>query len=212
MPSAETTVYLIRHGATEANERRPYILQGRGINHGLSEQGRAQARSAGEFLRRYPLQHVYCSPMLRAMETAQEIARPHGVEVRPLEGLQEVDVGAWEGLDWGTIENQFPEAYLAFRSDPWETPYLGGESYAAVLARVQPLFERLFETHAGERIAVVAHNVVNRAYLAHVLGLEMRRAKDLRQSNTGINIIRRRDGETHVMTLNGTFHLERPSD
>ena len=75
-PEAETTqLFLVRHGATEANERRPYVLQGNGINFSLSETGRAQARSVGRFLSKFKVEAVYSSPLLRAVETATEIAR-----------------------------------------------------------------------------------------------------------------------------------------
>ena len=208
-PPADTTIlYLVRHGATDANESRPYILQGSGIDMPLSETGRKQAAAVGRFFRDYPLAGVYSSHLQRAVETAQAVAGHHELEVRTHEALAECNVGRWEGMDWDSIMAQHPEEYRAFMENPAENPYLGGESYGDVLQRSRPVLEELLECHLGESIAVVAHNVVNRVYLAHVMGMELSRAKDIRQINTGVNVIRYRQGECELMTLNSFFHLD----
>jgi broad specificity phosphatase PhoE len=204
---------LIRHGATEANERRPYILQGASIDLPLSPTGRTQAGAVAAFLSSQPLAAVYSSGMRRAVETAEAIAGPHGREVATEPDLREVDVGQWEALDWLTIEQRFPEAYYAFRDDPGSTPYLGGESYADVQKRAMPVIERLLAKHAGETFAVVAHNVVNRACLAATLPLEIRYAKEIEQSNCCVNVIEARPGvRTRVRTLNSDFHVPAGGD
>ena len=206
-PPAATWLYLVRHGATQANERKPYILQGCGIDLPLSETGRRQAQALSTFLAQFPIAHIYASRLERALETARAVAAAHALEVVILQGIQECHVGRWESMDWDSIMREFPEAYRAFVENPADTPYLGGESYADVLRRARAAIDSLWERHAGESIVVVAHNVVNRAYLAHLLGLDLRKAKDLRQSNTGVNVIRHRAGATELVTLNAEFHL-----
>ena len=76
-----------------------------------------------------------------------------------------------------------------------------------VLRRARPAIERLLDAHAGESIAVVAHNVVNRAFLSHLLGLDPRMAPKIAQANCCVNLIRRRGGKMDLVTLNGVFHL-----
>ncbi len=206
-PSGTTFLYLIRHGATPPNEQRPYILQGSGINLGLSPSGQRQAAEVGKFLGDFPLDHVYSSPMIRARETAAAIAAPHQQEVRPVEQLVECSVGYWEGLDWETIQQRHPAEARLFLENPAENPYFGGESYTDTLHRVRPEFQKLLEQHRGESIAIVAHNVVNRVYLASLLGLDLRRAKELRQQNACVNLITQDDHATSVVTMNSVFHL-----
>lgn len=207
-PPADTMLYLVRHGATDANQQRPYVLQGRGIDLPLNDVGRKQAESVGRFLSRMQVHRVFSSPMLRAVETAGTIADYHNVDVTLREELIECDVGQWEGMDWDSIMRAYPEAYQAFMENPAENPYLGGESYGDVLRRVQPAMTEILRHHVGESVVVVAHNVVNRAYLASLLGLDLRKAKDLSQSNGGVNVIRDRDGKTSLLTLNAHFHLD----
>jgi broad specificity phosphatase PhoE len=62
--------------------------------------------------------------------------------------------------------------------------------------------------HRGETIAVVAHNVVNRAILAPLLGIDLKLAKDIQQVNTGVNLIKVSAEKAKVVMLNALFHLE----
>ncbi len=202
-----TLLFLVRHGATEANERRPYVLQGQGINLPLSETGRLQALKVAKFLSRLRVNAIYGSAMLRAEETAQIIAGPHELRAQTLAGIEEIDVGDWEGKSWEVIMQETPAAYQTFMEDPGDTPYLNGESYRHVLNRTKPALESLLEKHRGEFLVVVAHNVVNRAYLADVMGLDLRRAKDIQQANCGVNVIRHERGQSELITLNSHFHL-----
>ena len=205
----KTTLYLVRHGATAANELVPYTLQGSGIDNPLSPTGQRQAAAVGEFLAPFPLAAIYCSRLTRALQTARAIAAPHGLEPTPLDAIQEVNVGLWEGLSWDLIRERHREAHDAFHAAPGTSPYLGGESYANVLARAEPIFAELLKRHVGEEIAVVAHNVVNRAYLSHLLGLDINLAKNIEQTNTCVNVVdydARRE-RTRVMTLNANFHV-----
>lgn len=202
-----TWLYLVRHGATEANERVPYILQGNAIDLPLSAAGERQAQAVADFLPQFPISRVYSSGMLRARQTAAKIAQRLNLEPGVVPDLHECDVGLWEGLDWGTIRERHPQEHRAFVENPAENPYLGGESYGDVLRRVRPAIEQLLSAHAGQSIAVVAHNVVNRALLAHLMGLDLKRAPKISQANCCVNLIRVRADKTELITLNGVFHL-----
>jgi broad specificity phosphatase PhoE len=215
--AGETTVlYLVRHGATDANLRRPYVLQGHAIDLPLSETGRRQAACVARVLAQVPLAAVYSSPMRRAVETAQVVAEAQqdvdthskSYTVFLLDKMVECDVGRWEGLSWEQIEKEYPDAFADFQRDPGRFPYLGGESYADVARRAVPVVESLLERHAGQSVALVAHNVVNRACLAQFMGIDLARAKDIQQGNGGVNVIRRRGDRIEVVTLNSLFHLD----
>ena len=209
MPEAdETLLYLVRHGATPANEQRPYVLQGHGIDPSLSATGRRQAEAVAEFLDDRPLDVVLSSPMKRARETAGAIAAPHGIAPGVLEAISECDVGRWEGRDWGAIMEDDTEAYHLFMDDPATHGYPEGESYADVLDRGGGPLDGVLAGHRGQTVAVVAHNIVNRVYVARLMGWPLSRAREIRQDNTGINVIRGRDDEITLMSFNVRFHLD----
>lgn len=204
--SETVTMYLIRHGATVQNESRPVILQGNGIDGDLSETGRRQAASVGQFLAKAPLSAIYASRMRRAQQTAGHIAEHHRLDVETVPGIEEIGVGDWEGLSWPAIMEREPERYAAFMEDP-TVGYPNGESFAKVLGRAETAFCSLFERHAGESIAVVAHNVVNRVYLSQLLGIDLQRSRHVKQMNCCVNVVRARRGIAEVVALNSVFHL-----
>ena len=207
-PASDTClIYLLRHGATANNLAKPARLQGCGANPELSDQGRAQAAAAAEALAEYSIRGVYASPLLRAFQTAEIIAERHQLTAQQHEGLLEVNVGNWEGRDWGEIERSEPEAYRNYMSDPSTYPYAGGETFGEVAERVVPAIDSLLAENLGSALVLVAHNVVNRCYLASKLNVPLAKARQIVQSNCGINVIRRSGDTTSVRTLNANFHL-----
>jgi broad specificity phosphatase PhoE len=203
-----TTIYLVRHGATEANLARPPRIQGRRHNPPLARLGVRQSEATRDFLAIRPIDHCYSSPLLRAMQTATIVAAPHGLAPQPLEAFTECDVGRWEGLDWQTVRYLDAEGFQRFHANPAEVGYPDGESFADVYRRVAPAIEQLLDQHAGQAILLVGHHVVNRTYLAGLLGLTPDQARQVRLDNCGISVIFREGAETTVTTLNAAFHLQ----
>lgn len=212
-PSPTTCVaFLLRHGATDSNLSNPPRLQGRSIDGPLSPAGQRQALSAGQQLARLPIKAVYSSPLLRARETAARIADPLRLETTLVADLIEVDVGQWERRSWIEIEAEEPEAYQAFQNDPAQFGYRGGENLTDVRDRVVPAITTLVQRHQGQMIAIVGHNVVNRAFLADAIGLPLSRARNIYQDNCGINILSWQNGAWKIWTINSILHLEDTRD
>ena len=69
-----TTISFVRHGLVH-NPKDVYY--GRLPRFGLSEEGRRQVEATAEYLARTPLAAVFCSPLLRARQTAQIILARH---------------------------------------------------------------------------------------------------------------------------------------
>ncbi len=203
-----TLLYLIRHAATEANLARPARLQGRRHNPPLARLGIRQAEATRDFLAANAIRHCYCSPLLRAVQTAAIVAAPHGLTPSPLEALTECDVGRWEGMDWQSVRYLDAEAYQRFILSPAEHGYPGGETFADVYRRVAPTLEGLLRLHAGESILVVGHHVVNRTYLASLLGLTPDQARQVTLDNCGISVVVCEGDTVSVSTLNAAFHLQ----
>src|SRR5207245_2718370 len=148
----KTTLYLIRHGATEANLARPQRLQGRNSNPSLAAVGVRQAEATRDLLAIRPIDACYCSPLKRAVETASIVGMPHSLVPVPVESLTECDIGRWEGLDWQTIRGMDEEAYRKFMARPGEHGYPGGESFADVHERSSRAIENLLEMQSGRAI------------------------------------------------------------
>ena len=207
-PAADTCyAYLLRHGATDNNLAAPPRLQGRGIDDPLSTEGQEQARRAAAELSRHKLAGVFSSPLQRARQTAEQIAQRQGLSVQIVPSLIEVDVGLWEGRSWVDIEREDADLHRQFVVDPGTYGYRGGENLTQVRDRVVPAIDQLLKNHRGQQIAIVAHNVVNRAYLGTLMGLSLARSRELIQSNCGINVLHYRNGQAKLLSMNSIFHL-----
>jgi broad specificity phosphatase PhoE len=200
-------LYLIRHGATVSNLADPPVLQGRGVDHGLSPEGRRQAEQTAELMASASLSAVYSSTMRRARETAEAIARHHELPVSARPQLVEADVGQWEGMSWAEVASRYADEHRLFLEEPESHGYVGGETIGEVQRRATETINEIMRSHPGQQVAVVAHSVVNRSYLAGVLGLSLRFGRMVTQENCGVNVLRYRRGKTKLITLNAVFHL-----
>jgi broad specificity phosphatase PhoE len=207
MDAPVTQLILLRHGATPPNLEQPARLQGRGIDVALAPLGILQAERTRQVLAEQPLHAIYSSPLRRARQTAEIIAAARNLEPLLLEGLQEGDVGRWEGRTWDDIQQNDAAAFAAFMQDPGTFGYPGGESFAEVAQRVQPVFADLLRRHAGQTILAVSHHIVCRVYLAGLLGLSPGQARRVKLANAGLSLIRMEEGKLQLWTLNSTFHL-----
>jgi broad specificity phosphatase PhoE len=204
----QTTLYLIRHAATPANLLNPARLQGCRANPDLAPVGLRQAAATRDFLAIQPIDFVYSSPLLRAVRTAEIIADPHGLTPVTVEALTECDVGDWEGQSWDEIRAADPDAFRRYHADPAAHGYAGGENFQQVYDRAVRAIDEILTRHAGATVVVVSHHVVNRTYLAGVLGLGPARARAVSLENCGISVVERAGSKTAVATLNAAFHLQ----
>jgi broad specificity phosphatase PhoE len=201
-------IFLIRHGATEHNIKRPFVLQGCEIDGPLNDTGRRQAAAVTSALAGISLSAIYASPMQRALETVGQIAATRSLDIQVVEGLRECHVGRWAGLSWEQIREREPERVAKFLANPAVEKHPDGESYLDLQARVIPAFNDIVGRHAGQNILIMAHNMVNRVLLATLLEMDLSHARKIKQNNCCINVLQHSEETTDVITINSIWHLE----
>lgn len=181
-------VYLLRHGETTYNaDGNRYC--GR-TDAKLTENGLAQAQRVAEVLRGKRIDAVYASPLERAYRTA-EIVSGNSLPVVREPRLIELDFGAWEGKTRAEFMAESPALWAAWNNNPATAAAGGtGDTALQVVQRVDDFFVEMQHRHEGQTIVVVAHNGVNRLYLAHKLGMPLRNYRSLVQENSSITSIR----------------------
>jgi len=207
-----TEVWLIRHGESTGN--RDNLLQGQ-ADHPLSPFGHEQCKRLAERLTTTRFSALYSSDLSRATETARYLAERWGIDVRSDPRLREIDVGDWAGLSSQVIAERFPADWQRWQDRDPTLRRGGGESYADAQLRVTMAVTQIAKQHVGERIALVMHGGVIRAYLASLLGLDLRLIWHFSVMNTGICKIRpftQAMGGTHprlgrIDSLNDHAHL-----
>lgn len=176
-------VYLLRHGQTAWNaDGNRYC--GR-TNLPLTEIGTEQAHAVKQQLQQLSFDAVYASPLQRASQTAAIASQSMAVQTD--ERLIEVDFGLWEGKSKEAFISEDESLWSAWMNDPATAKAGGtGETGMEVISRVNDFFNSLAQAHPAGKILIVAHNGVNRLYLAHKLGMPLKNYRKLELDNAAV--------------------------
>lgn len=199
-------IYLIRHGITLWNAERRFQGQ---TDIPLSEVGRRQAMQTRDRLQQLHFDAIYSSSLKRAYETAQIIAGPHHLEVTPVDDLCEIHMGIWQGQTISEIQSKYPEIFHIWQASPTKAVIPECEGVVNAAERSFRAFKTIGERHqSDERIAIVAHGLVNAVIITQILGEELDYYHDKRQGNTAVNIINFDGRDFSCVLLNCTSHCD----
>lgn len=159
---------LVRHAVTPETGT---TLSGRAPGIALSDSGRAQAEATAERLAAVPVAAVYASPIERTTETAEFIAKHHGLAVESLPGVIEADYGEWTGAKLSDLAKT--DLWKIVQAAPSRVRFPGGEAMVAMQARMVGAIEMVSRDHAGDTIVVVSHADPIKAAIAHFTGLAL---------------------------------------
>jgi broad specificity phosphatase PhoE len=155
------SVYLARHGQTAYNLERRF--QGR-LPVPLDDTGRAQAVELAERASGYGFAALWCSPLLRARETADIVGERIGLEPREEPRLVETDAGDWTDRLFVEVQAEDPEGFAGFIGGEPNFAFPGGESFAEQGVRVAAALADI-ERESDLPALVVCHGVVIRIAL-----------------------------------------------
>ncbi len=189
-------LWVVRHGESAGNLallRAESIgsdtidIEGRDVDVPLSELGERQSRAVGRWFRAQQEGErpsvIISSPYARALGTAQHVARALGaadVELVADERVREREFGELNRFTKSGILSHFPEE--AKRRDDLGKFYYrppGGESWCDVALRVRSLLQDLQLGYTGERVLVIAHQVVVLCFRYLLEALDERRLLDI---------------------------------
>jgi len=108
-------ILLIRHGETAWNTAD--IFRGR-VPIGLTEDGLKQAEKLAQYLNQKKINAVFCSPLKRALETAESVARLHQCLPNLLRDWLILILGNGEGQSLEMVKTQYKEIYELWRERP----------------------------------------------------------------------------------------------
>jgi broad specificity phosphatase PhoE len=230
-----TTLYLIRHGETEGSGEKRYKGS---IDVPLSEKGIEQVRRTAAFISatvrqcdsatdKLPnylttelphfctpgLSAVYCSPLIRALKSAEIVAELHGLKPIVIHDLRERSFGIWEGLSFTEIREKYPAEFESWAVNPLKFSPPDGESTIEVKDRVIKVLDLILNSATGRQcdsaaktntnIAIVAHGGVNRIILCHIMGTPLENIFRIEQDYAAVNIIEFWEKYPVVKLING---------
>lgn len=164
----KTSFVFLRHAEVEPKFHR--IFGGR-LDMGLSELGLDQSRRLAAWLKRFPFDAVYASPMKRVQLTLQPFRDHARVEPKVLHDLREVDFGDWTGLAWSEVHDRFGVSAYDWLHVLGQGGFPNGETGEQLLARTKACLHHMLEEHRGRTVAVFAHGGVIRALLSELMGM-----------------------------------------
>ncbi|MBI5699265.1 histidine phosphatase family protein [Candidatus Saganbacteria bacterium] len=198
-----TRLILLRHGETLSNIE--MIYQGQGDSP-LSSLGVEEAGQLAGALSLEKFAGIYCSTLLRSMETARLVGEPHNLAPIPLPGLIERFYGDFEGLKFTDIKQNYPEIYETWLLHPDRAKIPKAETLLELQARGVKAIEKIISQHKGKTVCVVGHGGLNRTILFHYMNLGLDNFWRIRQDNCCVNIIEF-DRHPIVTLLNSTWFL-----
>ncbi len=159
----------MRHGKTDWNAMNK--LQGR-TDIPLNNIGREMAQRAGKEAANLPFDICYCSPLIRARETAEIVLAGRNIPIVIDERLNEMCFGIYEGT-----ENSFdmPDCPIneLFKNPESYHPVEGGEGLEELYARTGEFIKEIVEPamKQGKNVLIVGHGAMNLSIICQIKGI-----------------------------------------
>ncbi len=199
-----TEIILVRHGETDWNKER--IFRGR-TDIPLNETGLRQARRLARYLAQKKIDAVCSSPLVRALRTAEIIARPHNLagEINP--DLIDFNYGEWQGLTYTEVQEKYGELYRDWLTNPHLVTMPGGENLDAVRMRALWVVQNVARLYPEGTVVIVSHEVVLKVIIYTLLGLDHSHFWDIRLDNCGVTTFLKEDDRCILASHNETSFL-----
>jgi len=149
---SQMRIHLFRHGETDEDDPKAPKFSGPG-SIGLNENGLRQAHATAEFLKSLPIYFLFSSPIYRALQSTQIVARAVGRNAQPKDVFKDWNIGAEAG---NLVEKIAP--FVTYFERNADACIPGGEVYANLWQRAVEGFKSLTESDAAGDIAVGTHS------------------------------------------------------
>lgn len=200
-----TTLLIIRHGDVPGID--PPTFRGR-AELALTALGRQQAELTATYIQRaWRASEVLTSPLQRCVETGSMIAKAAGVRSRIVEGLNDLDYGAWQMKPHALARAENPALFAGWLAFPHRVRFPGGESLQALVARTGEVLREILAGPGDRTIVLVGHDSVNRALLLQLLDMPLSSYWTFVQRPCGISEVQIEDQRARAVRINETAHL-----
>jgi probable phosphoglycerate mutase len=196
-----TTFFLIRHGANDFVGEK---IAGRMPDVHLNAKGKQQAERLAEKLSRKPIQKIFSSPLERAIETAEPLAKKLDLKIQISDAFNEIDFGDWTGLSLEQLA-PFPkwQQWNSFRSG---TRIPNGELIVEVQSRMVKQIELIRREFPNGAVAIFGHGDPIKSALFYFLGLSLDSFQRIEISPASVSELAINDFTAQVLRINAAPH------
>ena len=178
-----TTIYLIRHGTTQANKENRFA--GR-TDEELYAEGVEQIHQVGDRFANKNISAIYCSPARRTKQSAEILGSLLNVSFLSLDELDEINIPHWDGLTKDEIRQKYGGEYPTWLNKPHTFCLAGCETLMQVQERAVGAVNRLLKLHNSESLLLVSHLIVLRCLVLYYQGFEIKDFRSIKIHNGSI--------------------------
>jgi probable phosphomutase (TIGR03848 family) len=194
-----TTVLLVRHGVTAANQGG--VLAGWTPGVDLAESGVEQVRTLGERLAGVPVAAIISSPLDRCLQTAEALAAGRDVGVETDVRLGEAKYGDWTGKELKVLAKD--PLWKVVQAHPSAVTFPGGEALREMQARaVEAVREHNARLGPDATWVAVSHGDVIKGILADALGMHLDGFQRIMVDPASVSVVRYTDLRPFVVRTN----------
>lgn len=199
-------LYIVRHGETQWNKEGR--MQG-WKNSNLSEKGVENAKKLGQNLKGISFDYVYCSPLGRAVETANYILGEEKSEIILNDNLREMSFGIWEGMMHDEVEKLYPEEKYNLWNKPELYKSMEGEDFHQVIERAEKFLKDISENKVGENILIISHAILIKAIYAVIKSYHIKEFWNPPfMQDTCLTVVEVEDHKFNIILEGDISHLE----
>lgn len=198
-------IYFLRHGETTASKTGGYCGV---LDVELTSAGKEMAKDFAQAYKSLPWTAIFCSPLLRTIETAEPLCSTLQMDMQLREGLKEIAYGDWEGKTPEEVNQKFHDEYVRWLADPgWNSP-TGGEKGIDIARRSSVVLEEIEQTYSSGNVLVVSHKATIRIMLCSLLGIDVGRYRDrILMPVASVSIVEFTDRGPLLRALGDRYHL-----
>ncbi len=179
-----TKLIVIRHGQTDWNPI--HRIQG-WIDTDLNAVGVQQMEEAATRLKDEKIDLIYTSVLKRGYLSAEIINKYHNVPIIRERDLSELNQGKWQSQLVSDLEGS-SEDYRRWQKNPTDLTPPEGEHIKHFADKVIAKISEIIETHHGQTICVVSHEVTNAVLRCHFKDIDLSQIWNHCPSNMDIDI------------------------
>lgn len=177
-------LYIIRHGQTDLNLGG--IVQGRGIDAPLNATGLRQADAFYGAYKDEGFDHIYTSNLQRTHQTVGKFVHD-GIPLQPLEGLDEISWGIYEGKEQSPeIITGFERLVSAWRRGELDVAVEKGESPIQLIERQRLAMDYILAREDERKVLICMHGRAMRILLSWFTGGDASQMDDFPHTNTSL--------------------------
>ena len=190
---------LIRHGENEYVKKGKMAGQLPDVN--LNEHGRQQAAELAEALKQIPIKAIYSSPLERALETAEPIAKGRRINIQLRPELMDTDIGKWQGRTLKQLNRT--KKWKIVQQAPSRFRFPDGESFLETQTRIASCLDEIAASNKPKDIvALVFHADPIKLAVAYYLGMPLDHFQKLACDTGSVTVLYLSETGAHLIKLN----------